>query len=263
MDCGVFMFSRVENNTANGLRAGLRQWFAGKLGRRLYRVEKYQAGQVLANLFGYHIVQLGVLGKNDLLGESRIHHRVVANIDPDLPETESSAMSCHPAALPFATSSIDVVVLPHVLEFEHDPHAVLREVERVLIGEGHVVIIGFNPLSVWGLYHLALMWGKQPPWCGRFHRLGRVVDWLHVLGFDNTVSRYFFFHTPLRISALAPTVFLEKQSAYRWPYCGGAYILVAKKRVLTLTPILKLHRKRQKVLAGGVVRPSTRNPHDD
>jgi SAM-dependent methyltransferase len=188
---------------------------------------------------------------------------LAVNIDPDLDGAENGVMRCQPSALPFATNSIDVMVLPHILEFEQDPHEVLREVERVLIGEGHVVVIGFNPIGTWGLFRVALTLRNEPPWSGRFYRLGRVADWLHVLGFDITASKYFFFHTPLHTSTFIPDVLFEKQSAYRWPYCGGAYILVAKKRVVTLTPILKLRRKHRKILAGSVIKPLTRNLHDN
>jgi ubiquinone/menaquinone biosynthesis C-methylase UbiE len=57
--------------------------------------------------------------------------------------------------LPFATQSLDLVVLPHVLEFAAEPHQVLREVERVLIPEGQVIICGFNPSSLWGMRQVA------------------------------------------------------------------------------------------------------------
>jgi ubiquinone/menaquinone biosynthesis C-methylase UbiE len=40
--------------------------------------------------------------------------------------------------LPLAANSIDLVVMPHTLEFAPDPHQMLREVERVLVPEGQV-----------------------------------------------------------------------------------------------------------------------------
>ncbi|MBK6906226.1 MAG: methyltransferase domain-containing protein [Rhodocyclaceae bacterium] len=44
--------------------------------------------------------------------------------------------------LPFASNSIDLVVVPHTLEFDSNPHQVLREVERVLVPEGQVLVSG-------------------------------------------------------------------------------------------------------------------------
>jgi SAM-dependent methyltransferase len=133
---------------------------------------------------------------------------------------------------------VDVVVLHHLLEFEPHPHQVLREVNRVLIGEGHAVIIGFNPWSLWGLWRHALAWRHQPPWCGCFFSQRRVKDWLRLLGFDIVHARHFYFRPPVKGPFFTTLFsFWEKTGAYRWPYCGGAYIVVAKKRLVCLTPI--------------------------
>jgi SAM-dependent methyltransferase len=68
-----------------------------------------------------------------------------------MPMDAGNALHCDFDALPFPNQSLDLVLLPHTLELARDPHDTLREVERVLVPEGRVVIVGFNPASLWGL----------------------------------------------------------------------------------------------------------------
>ncbi len=160
-------------------------------------------------------------------------------------------------ALPMASDSIDVIVLPHTLEFETDPHQVIREAERVLIPEGHVVILGFNPWSLWGLWRLFLRRGSYPPWCGNFRGLTRIKDWLALLGFDNIEEQGYFFRPPLQnVRVMQKLGFMENVGARWWPGLAGCYVLLAKKRVATLTPIKPSWRRSRLVNAGGIVEPT-------
>ena len=122
----------------------LPDWFKTPLGQYLLEKERSYLDDVTPDIFGFHALQLG-LPEVDLLRESRIAHRMctAASGEPDL------YARCH--ELPIATQSIDLVVLPHVLEFAEEPHAILREVDRVMMPEGRIVILGFNPWSLWGL----------------------------------------------------------------------------------------------------------------
>ena len=61
-----------------------------------------------------------------------------------------SAVWCDLLDLPFEAQSVDLIVMPHTLEFTSDPHRLLREAERVLMPEGQLIILGFNSLSLWG-----------------------------------------------------------------------------------------------------------------
>ena len=64
---------------------------------------------------------------------------------------DSNELLADPAFLPFAPESFSTVVLPHVLEGHELPHQVLREAHRVLRSEGHLVLSGFNPMSLLGI----------------------------------------------------------------------------------------------------------------
>jgi SAM-dependent methyltransferase len=149
--------------------------------------------------------------------------------------------------------SLDIVVLPHVLEFSNTPHQVLREVERVLIAEGHVVILGFNPLSLWNLSRLFLFWKKQAPWNATFLSASRVMDWLALLGFDVIHRQGYFYRPPFQnTNFMTKMGFFEKIGHRIWPKLGAGYVLVARKRVETLTPIRERWRAKRKLLANGL-----------
>ena len=229
-------------------------WYRLNLGRALLETEVTRLNGILSNLFGYHLVQVGQIGDADLLAGSRITHHMVLGGDG-----ESSGRVCLYAradALPLASDSTDVIVLPHTLEFEADPHQVLREVERVLIPEGHVVILGFNPWSLWGLWRLFLRRGAYPPWCGNFRGLTRIKDWLALLGFDTIEEHGYFFRPPLQNARIMQKLhFMEGAGARGWPALAGCYLLVARKRVATLTPI-KPSWRRSRLVSAGAVEPT-------
>ncbi len=214
----------------------LNWWFQTPLGQRLLSEESDVLQQTLPHLFGYHLLQIGNLGYGSLLESSRIRHRCVLSLSADTIYKPYSSVYASADTLPIAPDSIDVVLLPHVLEFEENPHDILREVERVLIPEGHVVILGFNPMSLWGLWRLFS--NKKAPWCGKFLPLLRIKDWLALLGFDLKQQQTFFFALPFRNDRFKYYMALFEKIGSRWAgNLGVVYMVVAKKRVATLTPI--------------------------
>ena len=132
----------------------LEEWLQTPQGRYLLDWEQDGLDRLVADIFGYHAVQLGLSGF-DLLRANRMPRRIDCG-------PQGRDLRCSEYELPFATGSLDLVLLPHVLEFSAHPHRVLREVERVLVPEGKVVILGFNPFSFWGLH---LQWQR---WRQRF-----------------------------------------------------------------------------------------------
>jgi hypothetical protein len=138
-----------------------------------------------------------------------------------------------------------------VLEFCSDPHGVLREVDRTLVPEGHVIIIGFNPISFMGLRRLAARNRGSAPWRGRYYTAWRVRDWLQLLGYDvlDTVSAGF--RPPLRQAGLLRRLrAMETLGARFWPILGGAFVILARKRVATLTPLRPRWKPRRRISAG-------------
>ncbi|WP_127477418.1 class I SAM-dependent methyltransferase [Sulfurivermis fontis] len=247
-------------------RAGLRQWYATPLGQSLATCEQQLLDETLYNLFGYHLLQVGAPQGRDLTTASRIAHRMVLVDTPAALPGAAGAEGCAglPESLPLATDSIDLLLLPHVLAFADEPHQVLREAERVLIPEGHVAVLGFNPWSLWGLCRLLLGWRRRAPWCGRFLSPWRVKDWLSLLGFDTVLLRHAYHRPPLRHPGLLQRLqFLERWGGRWWPVLGGAYLLVAKKRVATLTPIRPRWRPRRALVSAGLAGPTVRKQEHD
>ncbi len=180
---------------------------------------------VVADVFGYNALQVG-LPMYDLLRANRIAHRFAC--DRDVP----AAVRADPLELPFATSSLDLVVLPHVLEFARSPHHILRELERVLVPEGSVVISGFNPFSLFGLRRLCSRGRGGYPWRGHYFSVPRLRDWLTLLGFEVEVTA-FGCHAPPAASAKWQErwQFMERSGKRWWPVCGGIFVIHAIKRV--------------------------------
>ena len=229
----------------------LQDWFETPLGQYSLEKERAYMDDVTPDIFGFHALQLG-LPRFDLLRESRITHRmrVAASDHPDV------YAKCH--ELPFATQSIDLVLLPHVLEFAEKPHEVLREVDRVMMPEGRIVILGFNPWSLWGMRSALGFSRDQAPWNGRFLSLLRVKDWLALLGFDVSAGRLIAYAPPFDSERLRRRFAFMEPAGDRWWAVGGAvYMLQAIKRVRgmrLLTPAWMEKAAREKALIAAAKR---------
>jgi SAM-dependent methyltransferase len=155
---------------------------------------------------------------------------------------------CAPlASLPFASDSIDAIVLPHTLELVEDPYAVLREAERVLCAEGCLIICGFNPWSGWGARRLFAHYLRRPAFPPGTRRLLselRLRDWVALLGFD--VASVYGYLGMLPIASTAGRCEVAPHAAWR----AGAYMLKARKRMQTMTLVRPKRRARQRVLVG-------------
>ena len=141
-------------------RQQLSQWFDSPLGRSLLAQEAHHLRAVLPNLYGTVAAQLGCIGEMDLMNSCIAPTRILLD---DHGGPGACRVRSVPEELPLDTKSTDVVILPHTLDFCDDPHQVLREVSRVLRPEGHVVILGFNPMSMWGLRRLVARRPRPAP----------------------------------------------------------------------------------------------------
>jgi SAM-dependent methyltransferase len=217
---------------------GLHDWYQTPAGRYMLDWERQQVGRVVADIFGYHALQLGA-PELDALQANRMPHQWLAcdHIDPS---PQPASLACRQlalvtdyAALPFPASSLDLVVLPHTLERSADPHACLREVERVLIPEGQVLITGLNPMSLWGRRPLRgsmRLAGGAPVQSLIAYR--RLRDWLRLLGFEVQVSRFGGWSPALGSERWMQRLgWMERAGERWWPILGGVYLLMATKRV--------------------------------
>jgi SAM-dependent methyltransferase len=241
---------------------GLTDWLKTPPGRYVLQWEQEHLDHAVADLFGFHALQLG-LPELDALRANRMPHRWVATEasqaskplnsstlpGPDALQSEASAtvrtaiaLHCDFDALPFDSNSLDLVVLPHALELARDPHLALREVERVLVPEGRVVIVGFNPASMWGVRQRLGRWRRRLslnmqrglflPGSGEFMRYRRLRDWLRLLSFEVEAGRFGCYLPPVFSQTwLTRFAWVERVGDRWWPVFGAVYFVVAVKRV--------------------------------
>lgn len=248
----------TERFAANSLMyEPLRDWYRQPLGQMLGMAEQQWLNEYLTNVFGYHLLLVAPPWQTSQLDSSRIPHRVTLYECRRTIE-EEKILCGSPEALPIVSDSLDALILPHTLELSADPHQVLREADRCLIPEGYLFICGFNPLGTWGLWRLAGALRSRMPWSLRFFRLSRIKDWLALLGFDTLYTKPLFFRLPLRSQrALDRMQFMDRLQR-RNLYCtAGAYLLVARKRVVGITPIRSRWRPRG-LMTPGLVEPTRR-----
>ena len=221
--------------------------------------ELAQFDSAVDDVFGFRAVQVG-LPEVDFLRQNRISYRFTLALEP------GAAVAADPLQLPLASQSVDLVVLPHVLEGHPNPHDVLREVERVLRPEGQVVISGFNTISLWRARQLFASRHNGAPWDAKFIGLLRLREWLRVLGFELNGGKFGCYAPPFRNEVwLKRFAFMEKAGARWWPVTGGVYVVRAVKRVHAMrivTPAWRQERARRRALAP-VSQRSHRNHHHE
>lgn len=228
---------------------GLTAWLESAQGEYVIAQERSLLDPLINDIFGFHAVQLG-LNQIDFLASSRItcHHH--------LGETTPCDLAGDFTALPLASQSVDLVILPHTLEFHPDPHQVLREIERVLIPEGRVLIVGFNPLSLWGL-RCRIAPRNTFPWNGQYLSVVRLRDWLKLLGFEVDRGQFACFAPPFsRADWLNHARPVDRAGRRWWTFSGGIYVLQALKRIPSMRLITP--RWRTSPLRAKALRPLTR-----
>ena len=265
----------------------LTDWLTTPPGAYLLAWEHAQFHEAVSDIFGYHALQLG-LPELDTLQANRMPHQWLALQSPPAPaadtgnETPLKASSSRPraalvtdsCALPFAENSLDLVVLPHTLEQSHDPHASLREVERVLVPEGRVVISGLNPASLWGMRqsrgHFYRRLGYDDmflPESGEFIGYWRLRDWLRLLSFEVESARFGCYRPALTNEKwLARFDWMDQAGKRWWPIFGAVYFVVAVKRVRGMRLLEPAWKSRKPVAAAPAAvankEPAVRtNPH--
>jgi hypothetical protein len=239
----------------------LETWLQGPLGGALLAREQDVVREALEHIFGTHLLQVGTWGPREtFLPYARTQRRgILAE-----PGGQGDVVS-HASQLAIISASVDAVFLPHTLEFEPEPHEVLREVDRVLVGEGHLLVLGFEPWGPWAMRH-RIARGGFPPGLDHLISEGRLRDWLTLLGFEVSHTQRFLYLPPsARLQRTTLGTGLER--AARWlgratqgwlaGPLGGAYLLTAKKRLYTLTP-LRTKRRRATHLSGALAPPAAR-----
>ena len=235
----------------------LREWLATPLGQQLLAGEAQLLSRVLDGVFGLELLQVGAWGASRaLLASSRTQRQTLITQSAACP---AGAVIARYDALPVQTASVDAVLLPHTLEFDPDPQALVREADRVLTGEGQLIILGFRPASLWGLRARAAR-GGYPPDLKQLLGERRLRDWLSLLGYQLLPTRHYLYCRPWQAGAPDCTRRILRRGLFNL-LPPGAYLIHARKQVyrprLPRSRFATLLRKRRRVLAG-VAQPTTR-----
>lgn len=206
---------------------------------------------LFADIYGYLLLQVGAWGQGECgPAHDNLRHRLFATLSG----RTGRAVACHAEALPVATGSVDAVFLPHTLEYAISPHAVLREAERVLVSEGHIVILGFNPWSAWSLARLGRR--NRFPWNGRPVAEGRLREWCSLLGLEVVKVHRGMYRPPVQAEeTLKRTLPMESWAEDGWLWPGAVYGMLARKRLFGMTP-LRQQWTRAASPVGGLVGPT-------
>lgn len=224
----------------------LDNWFRTPLGRLLAAQERELLARRLQPLYARRLLQIGSFGQADPLplGEAVRQYVGVA------PGTGGGDLVMEPEELPLLAGSVEAVVLVHALDFSCAPHGLLREAERVLAPEGHLLVLGFNPYSLWGLSRL---WsrGEDLPRAEQHLSVRRLRDWMALLGLQFVSADRLLFRPPWQNDQIqAHLGALERYGPRVVPWLGGAYVAVAKKRVLGVRPAQPAWRAKPRLVPG-------------
>lgn len=210
----------------------LARWFDSPRGQYLRQWQQNQIDQMLANVFGYYAVQIG-MSETDFMSSSRIRHKLYTDIHTNTNPNSKASLITSAEKLPIESSSIDLLLLVHTLESSLDPHQVLREAHRVLIPEGTLVITGFNPYSLWGLRERFPGIDPMLPIPAHLQvSVPRLKDWFKLLSFDSGNIQFGCYAPPCKTEKwLNSWSFIEDAGHRWWPFCGALYAIKTIKKV--------------------------------
>jgi SAM-dependent methyltransferase len=234
-----------------------RGWLDTPLGQHLLAQESRIVESVLDGLFGEQCLQLGLWGEpRTFLQFARTQQAACIASPANALKAELPSVYGRMHRLPVAADSIDVVILPHTLDFSGRPHEILREVHRVLRSDGHLIVLGFKPGGLWGLRRLIPGAGLPP---NMHHAITdrQLSDWVKLLDLHIHGLTRHFFHWPVTRKRISSSQRWEHRGQRWWPEFAACYMLTAQKRVVTLTPAKKSWLARPKVV-GGLVDPTSR-----
>jgi len=250
-----------------GLAPAWDAWLASPAGQYVMQWETEQLGRIVVDMFGYYALQLGFL-ELDALAANRMPHRLrVSTARGNRPASAMPAdlLVSDFAELPLDSQSVDLVVLPHQLEGSEDPHQILREVDRVLRPEGRLVVVGMNPLSLWGLRESVASGplGSFLPPGGQLIAMPRLRDWMKLLSFEIDSGHYGCYAPPCRTQKWLDRMhFMERAGDRWWPICGAVYIVSAVKRVRGMRLVGPAWKRRSAPHAAPAVAVSGRSMGD-
>ncbi|MFC3120233.1 methyltransferase domain-containing protein [Agaribacter flavus] len=209
------------------------KWEYLSQGERVKEELESALSPVVETLFGYYLVKVGSLSSELELASSPIKHKV----NFATKASKHIHLCGQSNQLPFQNNSVDAFIVLAELDFAQDPHQIVREIDRTITANGHVVIAGFNPFSVAGIMKYLPINRNNLLHQGRFFTAARVKDWLQLLDFEIVQQEHLIYSALFMRKSLS-----EKSRVMRWckqymPWFSSMYVIVARKREIPLSPI--------------------------
>lgn len=222
-------------------------WQALPSGQWAKKFIERELGPLSETCFGYHLVKLGNLSCDTELPSCKINHHVLqyTNARP------GASVVAKPTALPYKEKSVDAFLMVHELDFTQDPHQILREVDRCLIPNGHVILVGYNPFSLAGLARFLRIGKRNSFLQARFFSRGRVNDWLGLLGYQVVEQTSFAFSELVLNRHTAQSKRWQRFLQKYLSFFGSFYVIVGKKREFPLSLIKPVWKPKPKFAAVG------------
>ena len=247
---------RTDHDEIQSCRSRMEAWYASDLGKVLLHSEVRALNSCCDRMHRFQMVLMGVMGYWPGVAQCPIPNRFVVRTECG-PLPAQGGVWGRADRLPIASDAVSAVVLNHALEVAHDPYGTLREVERILVSDGFVVIVGFNPFSLWGVRgYLTRRFGAVP-WRLPFYSAGKIGEWLKVLGFEFLACRFAGPILPLNRVAHGSRLYEFDRGLRRlWGSGSGSYVVFARKRRIPMIPVRPRWRPRRGLVPAPLVEPS-------
>ncbi len=227
----------------------LAQWYATGLGQSILIDVETRISGCLRDVFGYQGLLVGNYHPDrSLLLSAGLHRKLILDAPGKSADINADALQ-----LPIASDTMKLVVLWHTLDFCDNPHQALREADRVLMEDGQLIIIGFNPASAFGLRHWLMGWRRKSPWYGRFYSRWRLKDWLSVLDYRVMRSEASFIRPPINSERLLRRLKSLERLQPWFGGLGGIYVLQARKQTIPMTLSKRQWRRQRSGMTVGTV----------
>ena len=203
------------------------------------------------------ILQVGALGWEDQFIDCSLYKKFVIADTKARGCSESLKIRSTANLMPIKTESIDMIILPHLLEFEHNQHHVLREIERILKPEGKLLILSFNPWRLHTHWQYFKSREKHDPWRGLFITRAKIIDWLKLLNFEiEAIAGFNFDISKAQSKHINDKGIIDS-------FYAAAYAVKAIKRRYHVIPLTPARARKFRLAVLGAIESPNRSRHDD
>jgi len=203
-------------------------WFKTITGKSLLNFEKKIANKFTEGKFGYFAVQLSD-GDINFLKNSRIKNHLFIN-------GPKKNIVFNEEALPFNSSSIDLIISLHTYEKVTNNGNFIDELFRSIVPGGYLVIATFNPFSLAGIRNYCAF-DNYFPWNTKFTGMKKLQNQLNEAGFTIKEGKIAYYQPIISNQKFFFNKVFENIGGRWFPFFGNIYFIVAEKRMPELIPI--------------------------